>query len=649
MNELIKQISSIDLNITKNINVYINDKDKIEYIKKNLIILGYNNKLGKNSLNILIENGNYNIIKELIELDYKILNFKNLSEKNLLQSLLVIDDLYKYLLELLIFLNKKDKIFFDKVILEKDIFNNNFIDTLILLLKKNENIKENNFLIINNLILILKLIFHIDNYSNLILNNLCLELDNDDYILRILKILEIDNIDITKVLDNNLCIDFLYYKKNTKSFKYIINKAEYIRFINSDNNTIFSLLDSINIDNELLKIIMEIIYKSNIQELRDLNNNSIILLLLIKFNLDDDIVYNLVKDLDNKIILDKNINNISIFDLIKNKNKNIIKKIKIKTEEKFNYKKIKNMLCCKTNIGIFNSDTLHNMIYTTMILEKYNDKITICSIEKNKTKIINDKFKLETCNNDKDLISLVYIYIKYFYNFYCHLIIWKDENNYFIDDLLIEFLINNCNNNYKKRFIYIKLSIIISDKNVRHANLLLIDNKNKLIERFEPYGEIYNESTIGIDNLLKEKIGKLINYQYNFIQPFPGFQSRSDELNLDYKSYGDPGGYCLAWCYLFLETRLLYDNLNSLDIIRLLNSYILNKFSDDFKEINLDTQNNKYLIFIRYYGKNLDEYKNNLIKKFKFSLNTIYHVNLNNKNYNKLCNDIIKNIEKILE
>jgi len=40
MNELIKQISSINLNITKNINVYINDKDKIEYIKKNLIILG---------------------------------------------------------------------------------------------------------------------------------------------------------------------------------------------------------------------------------------------------------------------------------------------------------------------------------------------------------------------------------------------------------------------------------------------------------------------------------------------------------------------------------------------------------------------------------------------------------------------------------
>ena len=649
MNELIKQISSIDLNITKNINVYINDKDKIEFIKKNLIILGYNNKLGKNSLNILIENGNYNIIKELIEIDYKILNFKNSSEKNLLQSLLVIDDLYKYLLELLIFLNKKDKIFFDKVILEKDIFNNNFIDTLILLLKKNENIKENNFSIINNLILILKLIFHIDNYSNLILNNLCLELDNDDYILSILKILEIDNIDIIKVLDNNLCIDFLYYKKNTKSFKYIINKAVYIRFINSDNNIIFSLLDEINIDNDLLKIIMEIIYKSNIQELRDLNNNSIILLLLIKFNLDDKIVYNLVKDLDNENILDKNINNISIYDLIKNKNKNIIKKIKIKTEKKFNYNKIKNMLCCKTNIGIFNSDTLHNMIYTTMILEKYNDKITICSIEKNKTKIINDKFKLETCTNDKDLISLVYIYLKYFYNFYCHLIIWKDENNYFIDDLLIEFLINNCNNNYKKRFIYIKLSIIISDKNVRHANLLLIDNKNKLIERFEPYGEIYNESTIGIDNFLKGKIGKLINYEYNLIQPFPGFQSRSDELNLDYKSYGDPGGYCLAWCYLFLETRLLYDNLNSLDIIRLLNSYILNKFSYDFKEINLDTQNNKYLIFIRYYGKNLDEYKNNLIKKFKFSLNTIYHVNLNNKNYNKLCNDIIRNIEILLK
>ena len=56
MNEYIKQISNTELEITKNILLYVKDPNKYEYIKDNLILLGFNNKLGKNSLNILIEN-----------------------------------------------------------------------------------------------------------------------------------------------------------------------------------------------------------------------------------------------------------------------------------------------------------------------------------------------------------------------------------------------------------------------------------------------------------------------------------------------------------------------------------------------------------------------------------------------------------------
>ena len=55
MDEYIKQISNTELEITKNILIYVKDPNKYEYIKDNLILLGFNNKLGKNSLNILIE------------------------------------------------------------------------------------------------------------------------------------------------------------------------------------------------------------------------------------------------------------------------------------------------------------------------------------------------------------------------------------------------------------------------------------------------------------------------------------------------------------------------------------------------------------------------------------------------------------------
>ena len=283
-----------------------------------------------------------------------------------------------------------------------------------------------------------------------------------------------------------------------------------------------------------------------------------------------------------------------------------------------------------------------------MILEKYHNKINICTVKFDKTQQINDIFKLDICDNDSNIYDLINLYINNFYNFYCHLIIWKDNSRYYINDVLINYLKENCNNNYKKRFIYIKLSIIINEKNIRHANLILIDNKYKLIERFEPYGDIHNEAINGLDELLKIKIADVINYKYDIIQSFPGYQTKTNEYNLNYKSFGDPGGYCLAWCFLFLEVRLIYDNLTSKEVISLINNYILNIFEKDFKDILKDEQLNKFLVYIRHYGKSLDQYKNKLLLKLNISLKTIYHLNLNDKIYNKICSELNKNIEKLL-
>ena len=60
-----------------------------------------------------------------------------------------------------------------------------------------------------------------------------------------------------------------------------------------------------------------------------------------------------------------------------------------------------------------------------------------------------------------------------------HLIIWKDKSNYFIYPELVNWLKHY---SLSKRFYYIKLSIIASNKiqgNIRHANLILVDNLKK--------------------------------------------------------------------------------------------------------------------------------------------------------------------------
>jgi hypothetical protein len=654
MDEYIKQISNTELNITKNILLYIKDPIKYKFIKDNVILLGFNNKLGKNSLNILLENKEYDIIKDLIKTNYKILNFKNLLEKNFLQSLLLIDILNTYVLELLQYLFVKNKNFFNKIILHLDMTNTDFIDILIILINKNNNSNNNlnnniddKYNFIKPLLSILKFLSEINLYSQLIINKLSNKINDDDFLLYILKKLNINNIEITQTINNHLCIDILFYNNHMKSFEYLISNANIINFKNIDDNIIFNLVNSLNKD--VPKLIVELINKSNLLELRDVNNNNIILLFIKKFNIGYELIINLLNNVNNKyLIFEKNIDDVSIFDLIKNNY--IFKKLNINyfKNKKFNFLKIKKLICCDINIGTFNADTLHNIIYTYMIISKYKKKLDICYINYDKSKQINELFKLEISNNDMNINELLNLYINNFYSFYCHLVIWKNENSYYINQYLMSYLKDKCIDKYKKRFIYIKLSIVIADKNIRHANIIIIDNKYKLVERFEPYGDMYNESIIGLDNLIKIKIADVINYKYNIIQTYPGYQTKTIEYNNNFKSYGDPTGYCLAWCFLFLEARLLYDNLNSKEVVELINIYIIKNFELDFKDILNDNQLNKFMVFIRHYGKSLDNYKNKLMIKFNISLKTIYHINLKDNIYNEICYKLNKNLQKIL-
>lgn len=293
------------------------------------------------------------------------------------------------------------------------------------------------------------------------------------------------------------------------------------------------------------------------------------------------------------------------------------------------------------------------MIYTTIIANKYKNFILP---RPNINKQINDINFINNSNNSKSIIHTLLWYKMNFYKWSNHIIIWNNINNYFIDPDLIPCLqkiiknkhLNNKHINNKhisSSIIYIKLSIIISDINARHANLLIIDIDKKSISRFEPYGEIYYESTLKLDNMIINEIcNKLDGYNYNLIQSYPGFQSKSDELNENCNTYGDPEGYCLAWCYLFLEIKLLHSNIDNLNIIKLINNYVNNQFEKDFK---INTNDNKYMIFIRYYSNRLDHLKNKLLKSYKIREDDIYKINIGKENYDIIINNINNNLEHL--
>lgn len=676
-----KNVSLMDCYITKNIKKIVENKKELEFIKENNFLLGITNKLGKNSLNILLENGNFEIIKELVDYDVRILRYKNRNEKNFFMSLLSDEKFYPLINEIL--KTKSNKIienyfyFKIKLLSEMDINGNTFVDLCIEIINMNFEIKVKKLMPI---IKILKSVFELDKEELfLVITKLCRDIKNQEILLKIIEYINPKNLDIFPDSNNNTCIDYLILEENFKVLIFLLDRIEHIYFINFEENSILLLLDNLNGEKmtlEIIELIFKILSKSNINKLKDMYNENILFKLLKLFKLNKNTLKKFIQYFD---IFEQNIAGENIYNyLIENHPDDIVdildksyvidsqinfipnNKIKIMAVNfDFNIKQYLN----QTYYGVFISDSLHNMIYTYIILERNN--LLIPYIYERETIYKNNIEYLLMSNNDKDIMGLVRFYFHNFNNWLPHLIIWKDKKNYFIHSELIDWLKKNSNS---KRFIYIKLSIVATNKfqgNIRHANLILIDNLKKTVERFEPYGEIYFSNCAELNLTLENELAKKIGHTFIFVQSYPGFQIRSDEFEDKNKSYGDPGGFCLAWCFLYLELKLYYENtlvkkiemkygkelLNLFDsselIIKLINNYIINKFEDDFQKLKTDEQQNLYMTFIRYYAKSLDKSKNELIKKYGLNISTIYHLNLDDKIHKKIIYNLNKDIESI--
>jgi hypothetical protein len=651
--DFFKEVSATELYITKNILTLIKSKKFVKELENNTIILGLNNKIGKNALIILLENKCYEHIKKIISLNSDVLNYKNSNERNLLQSMLYHDDMHDYIYNII---TKTENI--SKIIENKDITDMAFIDNCIHIISNNDNVKH-----IIKILKCISYIFHKHyercNIKGDIINKLCFNISNDKYLIDILEYINIENQEY--VCNMNECITYLLDNKKISIVDYIFNKVIYIKFINNGVNSIFNLVSYMGVNrwsneggnegngvdtrgNEgaIMNILINTMTKSNIFKIRDIYNNNLLLLILEKHNIEPSILKNIINNY-NFDIYDNNIYNKNIYLLIKEKYKDL----PIKTTNQINKSvslssiSLKNILK-KTVVGIFNSNLLHNMIYTTIFVKKYKRLILPCIENNSKSIKINDINFIKCSNNNGSILNTLNWYKSNYYDFSNHVIVWNSEDNYIIDTELLPFIHNNIK---KSGIIYVKISIILSKINIRHANLLIIDTDKKTVERFEPYGEIYYDSILQLDDVLKKEIcDKLEGYKYIITQSYPGFQSKSDELNEMHVAYGDPEGYCLAWCYLYLELRLIYsDSTSNIDVIKVINDYICNNFEKDFK---FNKNDNKYMIFIRYYSNRLDSLKNNLLKEYNIKYDDIYKDDIGNENTNIIITNTNKDMCK---
>ena len=183
----------------------------------------------------------------------------------------------------------------------------------------------------------------------------------------------------------------------------------------------------------------------------------------------------------------------------------------------------------------------------------------------------------------------------------------------------------------ENNFIIIPLGIEV--ENGSHANILIVDVENKLIERFEPngfYGPrefFYNPDLL--DNLLQNKFTELLpNFKYlapNKYLPIISFQILESLETEKCKKIGDPNGFCAVWCIWWAYYRIQYKNIKSSKLAKLLiNKIKFNKLS--FKEI------------IRNFSQRITEIRDEYLEKYNIDINMWM-----NDNYDE---EILNNIEK---
>ena len=295
------------------------------------------------------------------------------------------------------------------------------------------------------------------------------------------------------------------------------------------------------------------------------------------------------------------------------------------------------------DFSIFNNSFTATIIYYYLCIGKYdifgmpyyefkNDdtiNMIICDkLQCKKNKECANKDDIAICDDFNNTVSKTLIYPSIYFNvsFYWY--------NTLINNIPYK-LYEGIENMYKKtnRYIYSIFITIIYGGSSYHANTLIINIKDKIVIRFEPFGKIDGNWAYDIEmDEYIEKYFLLHDKKFIYIRPsdyLPKVSFQSISKNIYDEKYGAPDGFCAAWSIWFLETFII--NIN----------YIKN--ADDLKKLCsnlfykiLETNDSIYT-----YICDAGNYMSNLVYKFlnKYITNDRY---IKSKYIKQFTNDEIE-------
>lgn len=311
-------------------------------------------------------------------------------------------------------------------------------------------------------------------------------------------------------------------------------------------------------------------------------------------------------------------------------------------------KKIDFIVPKETNYTLFGSDPIHNMIYTVHLLNKYKN-LGVPFQYYSYDKFMNDLIHLKGNNlyfeqDSGIIVDLVTIYQRDFYEIQPYLVVWKDKNvNYIHPDL--KLYVEKCLDADFTRYIMFKLTLIPGSSGT-HANIIIYDKEKKTLERYEPYGIIPYVESDELNIFLKEEFKKVLGdfefYSPNDINSGVGLQVISGDSNYSLTNYGDPGGFCLAWTFWYLEMRIKNPDIHPKELIK----HCYQKIPG--LELNKDPKK-LVLSYIRGYAKELDDIKNKFMVSAGINEKNIYEHNLSIDDHRKIVKRVESEIQGMIK
>ena len=603
-------------------------KDILKKDKKVLYTLGPNYE---NPIHYACFYGNKDIIQLFIDKDKKILNLLN-SEDNTGHHILakynpkiLIAFIRKYKPFDLHFINKKGHTILVTYILnnklDKDILNE--LKNVGFSLMKTNNINDISFILEKDY----KLLDEVNQYFKFDVNKLHFNtpisfmslITNNLDMLKMLSKYKI-NLNLNdKKIDNIMSLSIV--RQNKEFIDYLVKNMNDFTFTDSYENSYFNLSLFNQLDLKYHRIFLEKIDNLNKQNIF----GDTALHMIFKFNLWDkvkDLVVNREVNLD---IKNKDGKKPLFYYKGKEKIKNQFKKLVKIEKDKFKYINLSTPM--HTPFAGYYWVVLTSALY---ILEKYPQSgFPVC-------KKFDDDFLDKNELGDSVQKYIVDQIDKEFYCLASGKIIWESKENYYISKNLKKSI----ENVKDKEIIFIY--IVIDFKVGSHANIIIIDNKNKEIERFETYGISNHSEDIDdiLEKYLKNTMFEITKKKYTYNAP-ADYQNIFDfqALSLEHIRYmNECIGFCVAWVFWYLEHKLLNPNLKSKKLIEKLK----NKLLEDDKSI---------LNSIRSYANKLDKFMVKKLLSYKVKKDEIYFLQnnyiLKQHVFKNLLNDLLKiqNIE----